>query len=119
MGTGTTPARMAPRKQRTKSSLAGRTSATRSPFFRPRAGSALDKVSEVEAALCRYDLAHEIVLTRCAGHAQELARAATGDGVDVIAVVGGDGTLNEVAQAYLDEHGAPCGGPDLALVPCG
>src|SRR5438105_12914382 len=83
------------------------------------AGTALDKVDEVEQALQRYDLAHEIVLTRGPGHATELARAAAGDGVDVVGVVGGDGTLNEVVQAYLGEGGVPVPGPDLALVPCG
>ena len=43
MGTGTMPARMAPRKQRTKSSLFGRMSATRSPLRRPSAWSAPPK----------------------------------------------------------------------------
>lgn len=83
------------------------------------AGRALDRVGDVEQALVKNDLAHEIVLTRCPGHATELARAAMGDGVDVVAVVGGDGTLNEVVQAYLGEGGAPVKGPDLALVPYG
>src|SRR5580704_2555105 len=64
-------------------------------------GSALRRVGEIDETLRRFDLPHEIVLTRQRGHAQELARAAAEDGVDVIAVVGGDGTLNEVAQAYL------------------
>ncbi len=43
MGTGTMPARMAPRKHRTKSSLFGRMSATRSPLRRPSAWSAPPK----------------------------------------------------------------------------
>ncbi len=83
------------------------------------AGAALHKVSQIGEALRRYDLPHEIVLTRARGHAKELARAATADGVDVIAVVGGDGTLNEVVQAYLGEDGGAVGGPDLALIPSG
>jgi diacylglycerol kinase (ATP) len=83
------------------------------------AGTALHKVGEIDAALTRYELRHEIVLTRARGHAVELALAAATDGVDVIAVVGGDGTLNEVVQAYLGEDGSPRKGPDLALVPCG
>ena len=36
----------------------------------------------------------------------------------MIAVVGGDGTLNEVVQAYVGPEGSPPG-PDLALIPCG
>jgi len=34
-------------------------------------------------------------------------------------VLGGDGTLNEVAQSYIDANGAPLAGPPLALVPAG
>ena len=47
--------------------------------------------------------------------ADECRRAA----VDVIAVAGGDGTLNEVCQAYLDWDGQPVAGPPLALLPIG
>jgi YegS/Rv2252/BmrU family lipid kinase len=83
------------------------------------AGAALHKVRDVEDALRRYELAHEIVLTRVRGHAAELARAAASDGVDVVAVVGGDGTLNEVIQAYMSPSGEPVNGPDLALIPSG
>ena len=33
--------------------------------------------------------------------------------------MGGDGTLNEVSQGYLDAEGQPLPGPDLALAPSG
>jgi YegS/Rv2252/BmrU family lipid kinase len=82
-------------------------------------GRALHKVGDVEDALRRYDLPHEIVLTRARDHATELARAAAADGVDVIAIGGGDGTINEVMQAYVSPSGEPVPGPDLALVPFG
>ncbi len=82
-------------------------------------GTALRRVGEIGEALRRYDFPHEIVLTRARGHAKELARAAAADGVDVIAVVGGDGTLNEVSQAYLGDDGEAIPGPDLALIPNG
>jgi diacylglycerol kinase (ATP) len=82
-------------------------------------GSALGRVDALGRALAKNDLPHEIVLSRGRGHAAELARAAVGDAVDVIAVAGGDGTLNEVLQAYLDGEGAPSPGPDLSLIPCG
>jgi len=39
--------------------------------------------------------------------------------VECIAIVGGDGTVNEVSQAYIDDEGNPVAGPDLALVPSG
>jgi diacylglycerol kinase (ATP) len=83
------------------------------------AGKALHLVGDIGEAMRRYDLTHEIVLTRERGHATELARAARGDGVDVIAVAGGDGTIGEVAQAYLGPDATPIKGPDLAVIPCG
>ena len=82
-------------------------------------GLAMRKVGEIGDVLRRYELRHEIVMTRARGHAAELADAARADGVDVIAVVGGDGTLNEVVQAYVSADGVAVAGPDLALVPCG
>lgn len=44
---------------------------------------------------------------------------ARADGVECLAVMGGDGTLNEVSQGYIDAHGEPVAGPDLALIPSG
>jgi YegS/Rv2252/BmrU family lipid kinase len=57
--------------------------------------------------------------TRAPGDATRFARAAREDGVDSIGVVGGDGTLNEVVQAYVDSGGRPLTGPALAVVPAG
>jgi YegS/Rv2252/BmrU family lipid kinase len=90
-------------------------------ILNPAAGSgrAMRSMAQIGDSLRRYDLRHEIVLTKARGHATELARAARTDGVDVIAVAGGDGTLSEVVQAYVDESGRAVSGPDLALVPCG
>lgn len=83
------------------------------------AGSALQKVKVIRRALSAAGVPYQVVETEHPGHATALARAARTDGVDVIAVVGGDGTLNEVAQAYLDEEGRPVQGPPLAVVPGG
>jgi diacylglycerol kinase (ATP) len=47
------------------------------------------------------------------GHATELAGAAVAAGCEVVAAVGGDGTVNEVAAALLGT------GVDLALIPAG
>jgi YegS/Rv2252/BmrU family lipid kinase len=55
----------------------------------------------------------EIVLTQGPGHATALAREAVEAGCDRVVAVGGDGTMNEVAQAMLHSRAA------LALVPCG
>jgi diacylglycerol kinase (ATP) len=50
------------------------------------------------------------------GHARELARKAAEKGFDVIAVHGGDGTVNEVVNGLLDSPHPPC---TLALLPNG
>jgi YegS/Rv2252/BmrU family lipid kinase len=57
--------------------------------------------------------------TQGPGDAGRLARETMGESVDVLAVVGGDGTLNEVAQGYLDQDGEPREGPPLGLIPFG
>ncbi len=55
----------------------------------------------------------EFAVTDGPGHATELARSAAASGVAVVVAVGGDGTMNEVAQGLI---GTPTA---LALVPCG
>lgn len=55
----------------------------------------------------------ELMFTRAPHHATELARNALARGCERIIAVGGDGTLNEVAQAVV---GTPAA---FALVPCG
>ena len=58
------------------------------------------------------DFSYEIVFTERAGHATELSSAAVGK-YDIVAAVGGDGTLNEVAQGLLHSDTA------MAVIPCG
>lgn len=67
----------------------------------------------------RRGIDHDVAETRGPSDAARIAREARADGVSVLAVMGGDGTLNEVAQAYLDENGAPLDGPALAVIPAG
>lgn len=55
----------------------------------------------------------DFVCTEAPGHATELAREAAQAGCEQVVAVGGDGTMNEVAQALLHTPTA------LALVPCG
>ena len=55
----------------------------------------------------------ELHVTEGPGHAVELARAAVQSGCQLVVAIGGDGTLNEVAQALIHTPAA------LALVPCG
>jgi YegS/Rv2252/BmrU family lipid kinase len=59
----------------------------------------------------------DVVATEHSGHAVELARAAAADGVNTLAVCGGDGTVHEVVVGLDD-----CGALDdvtVAVVPAG
>lgn len=56
---------------------------------------------------------YEVRLTEYAGHAVALARAAADDGFDVVAAVGGDGTVNEVGRGLLGTKTA------LGIIPQG
>lgn len=60
----------------------------------------------------------EITETKARGHAAELAFDAASAGVDVVLVLGGDGTVNEVVNGMLAD-GADVGAPALAVVPGG
>ena len=55
----------------------------------------------------------DLVATEGPGHATELAREAAAAGCQRVLAVGGDGTMNEVAQALLHTPTA------LGLIPCG
>ena len=87
----------------------------------PKAGSGAAKrrIPEISRALEREGLTHDVRETRAPGDARRLVGVAREDGIDCVALVGGDGTLNEASQAYVDEVGNVVPGPDLALVPAG
>src|SRR4051794_6404244 len=62
----------------------------------------------------------EIAETRHRGHAAALARRCAGEGVDVLAVLGGDGTVNEVVNGMLRDGLRPADElPSLAVIPGG
>src|SRR5689334_21702189 len=86
---------------------------------RAGAGSAARKLVGLRRTLTRLGLSHEILETRHPGHAVALARSARSGGCELLVVLGGDGTLNEVSQAYIDAAGMPLPGPPLALIPAG
>ncbi len=62
-------------------------------------------------AACSLDA--DVVATEAPGHATHLAREAVRAGCTRVVAVGGDGTMNEVAQGLLDTPAA------LGLIPCG
>jgi YegS/Rv2252/BmrU family lipid kinase len=58
----------------------------------------------------------EPVFTEAPGHATVLARAAADDGRELVAALGGDGTVNEVVNGLAE---AGVDGPELAILPLG
>lgn len=64
---------------------------------------------ELDTVLFQYDICY----TEGHKHATQLAQEAREEGVDIVAAVGGDGTMNECAQALINSSTA------LAVVPCG
>ncbi len=53
------------------------------------------------------------------GHATELARSATEAGSDLVIAVGGDGTINEVANGFLRDSKPVQPGARLGIIPIG
>src|SRR6478735_1691006 len=82
-------------------------------------GSAQRRLPVLKQLLENRGIHAEFVETRGPGDATRLAHEARTDGVECLGVMGGDGTLNEVSQGYLDRDGQPLDGPDLALIPSG
>jgi diacylglycerol kinase family enzyme len=68
---------------------------------------------EVIARALATEFKLEMVETTRPGHATEAARQAARDGIDVVAALGGDGTVNEVANGLAGTNSA------LAIVPAG
>ena len=55
----------------------------------------------------------EIVYTKRAGHAIEIAADAADKNTDIVVAVGGDGTINEIARSLVHTNTA------LGIIPCG
>ncbi|HUL54949.1 MAG TPA: YegS/Rv2252/BmrU family lipid kinase [Opitutaceae bacterium] len=70
-------------------------------------------VATVRAFLAEQRLDADFAVTEGPGHATELARAALVAGCERVVAVGGDGTVNDAAQALVGTSAV------LALVPCG
>ncbi|HEY6078836.1 MAG TPA: YegS/Rv2252/BmrU family lipid kinase [Polyangiaceae bacterium] len=82
-------------------------------------GGAGRKKGAIVRALTVGGAAPEVVQTEGPGDAGRLIREARRDGVECVVVVGGDGTLNDAAQGFLEADGSVARGPDLALIPSG
>jgi diacylglycerol kinase (ATP) len=90
-------------------------------ILNPTAGSggAARKKVAIVRALTVGGAPPEVVHTEGPGDAARLIREARRDGVDCAVLVGGDGTLNDAVQGYLDENGQVASGPALGLIPSG
>jgi len=84
----------------------------------PVATSTTPRKGEVLASALGGDLELEIVHTTSRGHATELAAKARVEGLDLVVVLGGDGTVNEVVNGLLEE-GPHADVPALAVLPGG
>lgn len=84
----------------------------------PKATTTSVRARDVLAHALASEVKLDLVETTHRGHATELAQQATKDGLDVVVALGGDGTVNEVANGIL--HAGPQEGlPALAVVPAG
>lgn len=70
----------------------------------------------VETGLESRGIPHTLHRTRGAGHAENLAAEARASGADMVMVVGGDGTIHEVANGLLKGGPSP---PPIAVIPVG
>ena len=67
----------------------------------------------IENALDMEQFSYKLLFTKYAGHAAEMALECAEKGCDIVAAVGGDGTVNEVARSLTHTDSA------LAIVPSG
>ncbi|MGI6632822.1 MAG: diacylglycerol/lipid kinase family protein [Bacillota bacterium] len=83
-------------------------------------GKTKKRLPQVQIALDNYGIPYEIVETERPGHATELAASASHNGFDVLAAMGGDGTLSEVVNGLMQarERGAKTTAK-LAAIPSG
>ena len=68
---------------------------------------------QIERLVDRDKFDYQVQQTQYAGHATELARSASNEGIDIVCAIGGDGTVNETARALVHTDTA------LAIIPCG
>ena len=90
-------------------------------LLNPKAGGGKNvrRLPLLLSALERAGVSADVAETRAPGDAPRIVREASREGIECLAVMGGDGTMNEVCQAYIDEQGQPVPCPDLAVVPAG
>jgi diacylglycerol kinase family enzyme len=81
--------------------------------FNPKATATSPRVRDVITRALESDLKLDVVETRRRGHAIEVAREAAADEVELVVMLGGDGTVNEVVNGIVGTQ------TELAVVPGG
>lgn len=84
----------------------------------PRATTTTARSRDVLLRAMTHDVKTDVVETDHRHHAVDLAREARRDGLDIVVVLGGDGTVNEVVNGLLSE-GPGDDVPSLGIVPGG
>lgn len=84
-------------------------------IINPKSGTDRKKdfPSQVDHVLNKKLFSYEIAYTEYRGHAIELSAQAAKDGMEIITAIGGDGSVNEVAQGILGTEST------LAIIPRG
>lgn len=82
-------------------------------------GSGGRSLPEIEAFLKAKGMQYSISTTTHPEHAIELAQKAAEEGYDIVAAVGGDGTVNEVINGLMRAGDDAEGRPALAVIPVG
>lgn len=80
-------------------------------IINPVAGKMKSKnaLFDIVKIFCNYDFVVTVQITKCRGHATEIAEA-EGSNYDIVACCGGDGTLNEVVKGMMKGgHETPIG----------
>jgi len=86
----------------------------------PKATTTSVRGRDVLARALASDLKLDVVETERRGHAIELGARAMAEAYDLVVVLGGDGTVNEVVNGLLRDAGGPrADQPALAVVPGG
>lgn len=84
-------------------------------IINPTSGTGKQKsaLKAIEKKIDRINFDYEIKETQYAHHATEIARQAAADSYDIVVAVGGDGTVNEVAQGLVGTQ------TKMGIIPCG
>jgi diacylglycerol kinase family enzyme len=84
----------------------------------PAATATTERTRDVLASALATEITLDVAVTKSRGHAVELGWRAVESGLDLVIVLGGDGTVNEIANGMLDGGPSPHV-PALAVVPGG